>query len=351
MQRGNMCLISFVVPVYNVKTDFIKKCMDSILSIQTDELEVVIVDDCSTNKCGSICDFYQKKDKRVKVFHLTHNKGVSNARNIGISNSTGKWIVFVDADDWIEPNTYDIVKKQTKPDIDILIFSAYRNTVNSVHSFGTTERTTTFSRDGVKDIAEISKHILLQSIKTTHPMYDTAKYCWGKAFNKSFLIQKQLIFKNLSYCEDIVFMVEAFQKANKVVQIPERLYHYRLSANSTVNSYRKNAVQEQRSFLETIHLAIGNEDNNTIYYAALLSMQICITRYFFNNCNRMNLIQKQQSAQKCFSEWPYSDVFHHVDIIHMKPNEKRKALLIKYRLFLLYYLGTELRKIKSVRYQ
>jgi len=96
--------ISVIVPVYNVEA-FLPRCVDSILSQQGAELEVILVDDGSRDGSGSICDAYQAKDPRVRVIHK-ENGGLSSARNAGIDAATGEYLAFVDSDDWIEPDTY-----------------------------------------------------------------------------------------------------------------------------------------------------------------------------------------------------------------------------------------------------
>lgn len=98
-------MISVIVPVYNVEL-YLRKCLDSIVNQTYRDLEILVIDDGSTDGSGIICDEYGKKDSRIKVFH-TENKGLSAARNLGIDKSTGEYIGFVDSDDWIEPNMYE----------------------------------------------------------------------------------------------------------------------------------------------------------------------------------------------------------------------------------------------------
>ena len=93
-------LITIVVPVYNVEK-YLRKCIDSILNQTYKNLEIILVDDGSPDNCGQICDEYAKKDNRIKVIHK-ENGGVSQARNVGIDNSNGEFIAFVDPDDYIE---------------------------------------------------------------------------------------------------------------------------------------------------------------------------------------------------------------------------------------------------------
>lgn len=92
-------MISIIVPVYNVEP-YLRKCLDSILDQTYRDLEILIIDDGSTDGSGAICDEYAGKDDRIKVFH-TENKGLSAARNLGLDNATADWIGFVDSDDWI----------------------------------------------------------------------------------------------------------------------------------------------------------------------------------------------------------------------------------------------------------
>ena len=102
-------MYSFVIPVYNVKSEYLTQCLDSVLVSNTDNIEVIIVDDASSNGCGELCDRYAEQDSRIKVFHRDANAGVSSARNLGIENSTGEWVIFVDSDDWIESNTIEVL--------------------------------------------------------------------------------------------------------------------------------------------------------------------------------------------------------------------------------------------------
>ena len=113
-------LISIVVPVYKVEK-FLEKCIDSIINQTYKNLEIILVDDGSPDNCGKICDEYAKKDKRIKVIHQ-QNGGLSAARNTGITKATGKYISFIDSDDYIEKDYIELLYttiKQSKADIAI----------------------------------------------------------------------------------------------------------------------------------------------------------------------------------------------------------------------------------------
>ena len=98
-----MVRVSIVVPVYKVPEQYLRKCIESTIVQTLKEIEILLVDDGSPDQCGLICDEYAEKDDRIRVLHKK-NGGLSSARNYGCKAATGKWVMFVDGDDWIEPD-------------------------------------------------------------------------------------------------------------------------------------------------------------------------------------------------------------------------------------------------------
>ena len=92
--------ISIIIPVYQVE-NYIEKCIQSVCRQTYKNLEIILVDDCSKDRSGDICDDYAKMDTRVRVIHQPSNRGISAARNIGMSQATGEYYMFVDSDDWV----------------------------------------------------------------------------------------------------------------------------------------------------------------------------------------------------------------------------------------------------------
>ena len=97
--------LSIIVPVYKVE-EFLDACIESILSQKVNDCEIFLVDDCSPDRCGIMCDEWAKKDKRIKVIHCQNNGGFSFARNQGLKIACGEYITFVDSDDFIAPDTF-----------------------------------------------------------------------------------------------------------------------------------------------------------------------------------------------------------------------------------------------------
>ena len=115
---------SIIVPVYKVEK-YIRSCIESILNQKYSDFELLLINDGSPDNSGEICDEYARSDERVKVFHQK-NRGVSSARNVGLENSSGEYILFVDADDILYPDALFILKKTIETaneDIDLVQFS------------------------------------------------------------------------------------------------------------------------------------------------------------------------------------------------------------------------------------
>lgn len=114
--------VSIIIPVYNA-TQHLNQCLDSILNQDFNDFELLLINDGSTDTSGEICDDYAGKDKRIKVFHQ-NNAGVSAARNKGIENANGEWITFMDSDDYIQKNYFEILN--TAPDNDWILHNIER---------------------------------------------------------------------------------------------------------------------------------------------------------------------------------------------------------------------------------
>ena len=123
----NTPLVSVIVPVYNV-APYLEQCLDSIVNQSYRNLEIILVDDGSTDKSGAICDRYAEQDSRIQVVHK-ENGGQSSARNVALDMMTGEWVLFVDSDDWIELNTLELLLEQKDERADLVEFG-----VNLVYS-------------------------------------------------------------------------------------------------------------------------------------------------------------------------------------------------------------------------
>lgn len=208
-------MISVIVPVYNVET-YLEKCLNSILAQTFQDLEVLIIDDGSTDRCGEICDRYARQDYRIRIFH-TENHGLSAARNTGLDHMHGQYIGFVDSDDWIEPDMYErlfSIMKQT--DADIVTCRFYQEYEDKTEeSSGPLKQ---FSVEG----SNILRTYLLQ--------HDICQDSWNNLF-KAELFQSIRFPVGRSF-EDYSIKPHLLQGAEKMVYTPACLLHYRNRQNS-----------------------------------------------------------------------------------------------------------------------
>ena len=218
-------MVSVIIPVYNVET-YIRECVDSVLSQTYTDLEIILVDDGSTDSSGSICDEYSKLDSRIVVIHK-ENGGLSDARNAGLDAVHGDYILFVDSDDWIQPETVShLVKRMDEEQAEIVFFDA----------------ATVYEDFEDRDYREELVH------KRTYPSEKGALILKTQLENDDYLVCACLHFlradfirfHNLRFLkgimhEDNLFTTLAFLHAQRTAQLQEALYYRRLRAGSIMS--------------------------------------------------------------------------------------------------------------------
>ena len=139
---------SIIIPIYNAEK-FLHRCIDSILIQKVPDFELILVNDGSVDNSGEICDNYAKQDSRIKVFHKK-NEGVSVARNLGLENAQGEWILFVDADDWVASDYLETINENIEENKDADLFTfAYNQIENDAFlEIGGLRQKNTLNRDG-----------------------------------------------------------------------------------------------------------------------------------------------------------------------------------------------------------
>jgi len=208
-----MPIISVIVPVYNVEK-YLKRCIDSILNQTFKEFELILVNDGSTDNCGKICDMYKRKDKRIRVIHK-ENGGLSSARNAGLDIAKGKYIAFVDSDDYINKNMYDILYSNLiKTDADI-----------SLCNFEYVYDNNNFS---VNQSIDNYDYLIFNNIEALNKLYSENNTNIVVAWNK---LYKKELFEGLRYTEgriheDEFIIHELLYKSKKIVCTNAELYYY-----------------------------------------------------------------------------------------------------------------------------
>ena len=265
---------SIIVSVYKAEK-YIHSCIESILTQQCKDFELLLIDDGSPDKSGEICDDYARADKRIRVFHQ-QNKGVSAARNTGLDNATGRYILFVDADDMLYPNALSVLKQKldtSDVNIDLVQFS-----LNNEYNIYETD-------DKFSDI--------LNSID--YVQAGTMNVCiGGSLFNNDIIKINHLQFnEQIKYAEDQLFIFDYLKYSKSNIRINDVLYFYRINNSSAVRNMNSEDVIKSIKTLDDYkrtnglsEILLSKQILGFIYYLAIKS-EVSITeiRSLYVNIN------------------------------------------------------------------
>lgn len=250
-----MDLISVIVPVYKVEP-FLRQCVDSILAQTYSNLEVILVDDGSPDNCGTICDEYAAKDARVRVIHK-ENGGQGSARNRGLDAATGKYIAFVDSDDWIDPDMYESLRNLLIEHDAEIAEGSYRfyrpwKTQNQTLECPNSQSVTIYNG------SEILEHFYFGP----EIFSDVAVMVWNKLYRADFI--KQYRFGEGFIYEDSEFIPRVLYGCKKLVKHDHSYYTYNihLSPGETSHS-EKNYFKIQSSIKSARSVAEFFADHQT----------------------------------------------------------------------------------------
>lgn len=206
-------LISIIVPMYNMES-YIEKCLDSLLAQTYSPMEIIVVDDASKDGCGNICDDFAKKDIRIQVVHLPVNRGLSAARNEGVNRAAGKFAVFVDSDDYVEPG---------------LLETLYQNMAESGADISVCASEGIGLKEGMARTYSREETVRCLALRTPFLWM-----VWGKLFPME-LVKKHPFDEGAFCCEDLLFFYQVLNEVERVSFVPDKLYHYVYREGSLIN--------------------------------------------------------------------------------------------------------------------
>lgn len=276
--------VSIIVPVYNVEL-YIEDCLNSLLNQTYSNYEIILINDGSTDNSIEICSKYS--DKKIKIFNQ-NNKGVSIARNVGISLATGQYIMFVDADDMVFENY-----------IENLITSIEETNTDMVVCGYTKEKTELVNK---KNSQEIKGEIINANTMLENMMANNLQegYLWNKIFKKSIINDNSLEFKEgVNVWEDLYFVIEYLSKSNKIFAINEKLYYYRTREGSAVN--RKETATDLVGKIKILELIMKNYNliiNSKNYYGIKRMYITVLLKYLLQIKKNKEFIKEKLSKVK-----------------------------------------------------
>ena len=275
--KNNEPLVSVIMPVYNAE-EFLDKSVSSVINQTYKNLEILLIDDCSTDNSYNILKEYANKDNRIKLFHNEQNKHVSATRNVGIKNATGKYLYFIDSDDFIDNDYIEhLVKTAEKENADIVVNTnmySCKNKRKKIHDLTRQFRTTP------KDDYKILANKFFPSV------------C-NRLFKRELQIEYNILFPDgIKYLEDGYFNVLYFSVSNNVSFISPNSYYYRVIENS--NSVMSNL--KQLSTIRDMLFVLKNEykflkENNILdkgYFTDLAGIEKVFFDKVYINDNKLD---------------------------------------------------------------
>ena len=257
--------VSVIMPVYNV-VDFVEKAVKSIMHQTYKNLELILIDDGSSDGSGEVCWKLAQSDKRIKLIRKK-NQGVSAARNDGLTIATGEYITFADPDDWVEPNAYEKMLEfmyKTNADICVMGFK--------------TEGSSAFEVSLKKKVQQV-----FNEEEAVNNLIDGKIYTWSmgdKIYSRN-IIQGVKFSKDIFNGEDFLFNWKVFRLAEKIAYIPLHGYHYVERCDSMVNTCSEKKLTVAKAFEYVLDDCKNNEDlYNKVRIKYITTLVGIIYQYF-----------------------------------------------------------------------
>lgn len=332
-------LISIIVPIYNSEK-FLKECIESIINQSFKNIEIILVNDGSTDNSLKICEYYANIDKRIKIINKK-NEGVSVARNVGIKNANGKYIGFVDSDDFINLTMYEnLYNIMNKYNVDFVMCKYFRvdenlniKEVNEPFKYGYLEKNC------------IIDTILAPMIGSKLNDMSSPKIIgsnWRCLYKKDIIIKNKLMFKNKKIAEDMLFNLSYIGRIESAFVIDKPLYYYRYNSNSATSNYIYNLWNEITNQIELVEYELKAMDiENCKIKERLISSKLYFICWCISNemhKNNPNEYKKITENIKLYTKSEFSkDAFTFKNINKMQFKERCAYLCIKLQLYKLYY--------------
>lgn len=293
--------VSIIIPIYNV-APYIKECLESVIGQSYTDLEILCIDDCSTDDSMLIVQMYSAIDSRIKIIHHEQNRGLAISRNTGLENASGKYFFFLDSDDYLVPNAIEkLVQTSKTTNSDIVLSQTNTFTLNNTLQPRVMEVTEYLHTAPIKNF-QITVENYQEAIETIPCV------SWGKLFTRDFLIRNKLKFidKNIAH-EDDGFNLMILSRFPRITVIDDIGVHYRIRENSITDkmekrSEKKKKLQHMRLSLSYTFSYIKKTHSSTVANTLIRSIKSSkfYCRYYEYSINLLGVvrIQKQSRAIK-----------------------------------------------------
>jgi glycosyltransferase involved in cell wall biosynthesis len=353
--------ISVIVPVYNAE-QYLKISVNSILNQTLRDIEVILIDDCSTDNSGKICDEFAAIDDRVTVIH-NENEGAAAARNAGLLMATGEYIGFVDADDWIEQNMYEVMLKNATEFCSDAVFCNYVAELPS-----TSQKVDVNSgKQNIYSSQDIKKKFLpyffgydyneLSNYKSYCSFADYNSYIWLCIYKRDVIEKAQITFpsERVYFNEDNLFNLSFIYNANTITHVDGYFYHYRFNQSSFTKTFNDKYLSNKINKYHYLSSFI-KQNKLDANFQNRLKIKICIETIniinYYVNSNSQTFKNKYKNVKMIINSSLISEAFNDFEVKQLAFSQmkvymyfaKKKAYLMLMMLSLVYGVLLNLRR-------
>ena len=336
--------VSIIVPVYKVPKQYMKKNLLSLSAQTLKEIEIIVVEDGSPDDIGAFCDEMAKNDPRIRVIHKT-NGGLASARNAGVKAAIGKYIMFVDGDDWIEKECCEeIYKTAEKTGAQIVMFGMTKD----------------YKSESIPYKYKIKDNYLYNQNECKELQEQVLNYNSNIATAATKLINREMLVEHDIWhneelkqgAEGIVFTFHLFGKAKSAIFINKVFYHYTYNEESISSSYNEDTIKRVLECFKYIKYKINFENNGKLYDAfrtrVLYAVISSVISGFFNPDNAYDFRTRKEKCKQYLNEDIVIDALRNSSLQGMSKSRKIIIFMIKRHMFIsLYFMGA-IRKWQKV---
>lgn len=320
-------MLSVIIPIYNVES-YLPQCLESVVTQigagADRKIEVILVDDGSTDRSGEIADICGREYSYVRVIHK-ENAGVAAARNDGMDAARGEWLYFMDSDDWLSQDGISLLLRAVEecPQADMILLDAWKNVGKRELPWEHFSQDEIWnSRDEIRRLQRGVLYYPMDYPKTKVPLAAP----WDKLYRRAFLTENRLRFREeLSVLDDMIFNMEVLGRARQAAYKKYRVYHYRHVSSSITNRFRTNRVEEDTKVWETIERYRSAHFPDTegekvqakafeqaFFCRIIRSFAICCRLSFYHKDNGKSYREKQAYVREVAQSGLYREAFFRV---------------------------------------
>ena len=338
--------VSIIVPAYNVE-NYIERCLNSLVNQTFKDIEIITINDGSTDKSLELLNKYAKEDIRISVIDLG-DEGVSYCRNLGIEKANGKYIMFVDSDDWIDSNMIEAMyKKAEENKLDLVMCSYIREFKDhSKEKIFNLPEEIIYKEDKVKN--ELLRKLVgpVKEELSNPEMLDALGTVWGKLYRADILKENKIKFvdlKEIGSAEDTLFNIFTFNYLSKVMFLNKPMYHYwRDNPKSVTSQYNPKLKEQRKVFFKYISDFIKENNFGQVFKEAL-NNRICTSVLGLGliECsknNKISRINKIKNIKKIINEEYIRNAYKNLELKYFSIHWRIFYFFIKNKMSFCSYL-------------